>query len=72
MNEIEQAAFLAEQRAKCRDSESAVFETEVQFKYNARTFWWAYLQKAQYFTRYVIPFREFWGNEETYGRTIAV
>lgn len=72
MNELEQIEFLAGLRAQCRESESTVFENEVLFKYNARTYWWAYLQKAQHFTRYVMPFREFWGNEETYSRAIAV
>jgi hypothetical protein len=71
MNEAEQIEFLEGLRAKCRESETAVFETEVQFKYNARTYWWAYLQQAQLFTRYVMPFREFWNSEETYSRTIA-
>ncbi len=58
-------------REKCRAIETEQFETEVQFKYMARTLWWEYLQDAQYHTRYVMPFREFWDNELTYARTIA-
>ena len=71
-NEDERLAFLAEQRVKCRESESTKFETEVLFKYNARTYWWAYLEKAQKVATSIMTFREFWDNEESYPRTIAV
>jgi hypothetical protein len=69
--EEERVEFLAEQRAKCRASESTVFETEVLFKYNARTYWWAYLEKAQKIAPNIMTFREFWGDESSYPRTIA-
>jgi hypothetical protein len=69
--EEERVEFLAEQRAKCRASESAVYETEVMFKYNARTYWWAYLEKAQKIAPDIMTFREFWGDESSYPRTIA-
>lgn len=68
----ERIAFLAEQRAKCRESETTVFETEVLFKYNARTYWWEYLERAQKVATSIMSFQEFWGNEESYPRTIAL
>jgi hypothetical protein len=70
--EDERLAFLAEQRAKCRESESTVFETEILFKYNARTYWWAYLEKAQKIAPNIMAFREFWGDDSSYPRTIAL
>ena len=69
--EEERVAFLVEQRAKCRESESAVYESEVLFKYNARTYWWEYLEKAQKIAPDIMAFREFWGDENSYPRTIA-
>ena len=62
--------LISELRAQCREIEVQQFETEIEFKYTARTFWWKYLQASQYFTRYVMPFREFWDNDSTYPRTI--
>jgi hypothetical protein len=70
--EEERVAFLAEQRTKCRESESAVFETEVLFKYNARTFWWEYLEKAQKIAPTIMTFCEFWDDKNSYPRTIAI
>jgi hypothetical protein len=70
--EEERVAFLAAQRAKCRASESAVYETEVLFKYNARTYWWEYLEKAQKIALNIMTFREFWDDESSYPRTIAI
>lgn len=69
MSELDE--LIAEQRAKCRESESTVFDNEDSFKYSARMHWWEYLQKSQKLTRYVMPFREFWGDESSYPRTIA-
>jgi hypothetical protein len=69
--EAECIEFLAEQRAKCRESETQVFETETLFKYNARTYWWDYLEKAQKVMPTIMTFREFWGDETSYPRTIA-
>lgn len=63
--------FLAAQRLLCRESETQLFETEVLFKYNARTFWWEYLERAQLVKPSIMTFREFWGDESSYPRTIA-
>jgi hypothetical protein len=73
---------LEEQRAKCRafevsaPSADGITDLKIKasmistFKYTARTFWWDYLTKSQRLVRYVMPFREFWNNEDTYPRTI--
>ena len=66
------AEFLTAQRLLCRESESQNFETEVLFKYNARTYWWEYLERAQKVMPTIMTFREFWDNEESYPRTIAL
>lgn len=72
MTKEEYDELLAEGRAKCRESESMPFEEEKDFRYNARTYWWEFVEKTQKYPADVMSFREFWGNENTYPRTIAV
>lgn len=73
MTKDEYDELLAIGRAKCRESETAEFENENKFKYNARTYWWEFLEKSQkYPVGGIMSFREFWDNEETYPRTIAM
>lgn len=62
--------ILAELRARCRELETETFATETIFRYKCRELWWEFCQKTQE-EPHVTHFREFWGNEETYPRTIA-
>lgn len=72
MTKDEYDELLAIGRAKCRESETAEFPEEKDFRYNARTYWWEFLEKTQkYPSEGVMPFRDFWNNEESYPRTIA-
>jgi hypothetical protein len=62
--------ILAELREKCRNLELESFDTEAIFKYKCRELWWEFCQKTQS-EPHVTLFRDFWGSEETYPRTIA-
>jgi len=64
--------FLAEGRAVCRNLETAQFETEAEFRYKAREPWWNFIQHTQKMKDYIMSFKEFWGDDATYPRTIAV
>lgn len=61
--------LLNELRAECRKLESAPDLTEADFKYKARVLWWKFCQETQ--REPLLHFRAFWGNENTYQRTIA-
>jgi len=67
--------ILAECRAKCREIEQRAFvgyDAVTLFKYTTRSFWWEYLQKSQKGATFIITFREFWDNEDTYSRTVEM
>lgn len=64
--------FLATGRAVCRNLEALTFENEVDFRYKAREPWWAFIEKTQKMTDFIMTFKDFWDNTETYPRTIAI
>lgn len=68
----EASALLAEQRVKCREIETQTFDSENSFKYKARELWWEYCEKTQMCYPTIMSFREFWDNENSYPRTIAI
>ena len=61
--------LLEEYRAKCRELELETFELEKDFRYKARELWWEYSQATQ--KEGMLYFKEFWGDERSYPRTIA-
>jgi hypothetical protein len=63
--------FLAAGRAVCRNLEALTFEQEVDFRYRAREPWWAFIEKTQKMADFILSFKDFWDNPETYPRTIA-
>ena len=64
--------FLAAGRAVCRNLETLTFEKEVEFRYKAREPWWAFIEKTQKMADFILSFKDFWDNAETYPRTIAI
>ncbi len=64
--------LLTSLRAKCRELETQpqIDDVEPDFKYQARLLWWEYCQKTQ--MESTMEFREFWGNNNTYPRTIRM
>lgn len=72
----EELSILAECRAKCREIERETFtadkdvSAEQKFRTKARMPWYEFCEKTMHSK--IMHFREFWGNEDTYPRTIAI
>lgn len=64
--------FLEYGRNKCRQLELGVYEKETIFRYKAREPWWEFIENTQKMKDFILSFRDFWGCEETYPRTIVI
>ena len=74
----EELTILEECRAKCREIELETFtadkdvSAEQKFRTKARMPWYEFCTRTMKSDDNVMHFREFWGNEDSYPRTIAI